>query len=379
MQVGAGNLQRGTGRADDYGMTFARDTGPRAPSPVEATPLVIRIMDRMPAWLQIGGHAAACGRMLLVFCAVVILLTMPFLGLPVRMLLMLAEVAAVLLLGAAASFLVRWRHRSLVSMVFPLLVLVSLAAMGLGTEHAAGAYVGLIPLCFVYLGLFHPGRIALGVVPVALVAYTAMVPLFDPRAWVRLVIYGLIWWGIAQVLALTTAYQRDVHSRLRRDARTDALTALGNRRDLEEQLSAVQAGDTLVVIDLDHFKTVNDTLGHSAGDAVLTGFGHLLDQHLRRRDYAARYGGEEFVLVLPRTEAVQAMNMLRALRTEWAEVSTGVTFSAGIATICPGVPPGTALAAADVALYRAKAAGRDRFRIATDHRGPNREPLDASR
>nr|WP_276582434.1 GGDEF domain-containing protein [Cellulomonas sp. RIT-PI-Y] len=204
-----------------------------------------------------------------------------------------------------------------------------------------------------------------------------MVPFFDSRAGVRLVIYGIIWWAIAQTLALTTAYQRQVQRRLRRDARTDALTALGNRRDLEEHLSSVQAGDTLVVIDLDHFKSVNDTLGHSAGDAVLTGFGHLLDQHLRRRDYAARYGGEEFVLVLPRTEAVQAMTMLRALRKEWLEAGNGVTFSAGIATICPGVPPGTALAAADVALYRAKAAGRDRFRIATDHRGPSREAADA--
>lgn len=372
-------LQLSAGRADHTDMTFARDPGPRASAPVEATPTVIRLLTAMPAWLRIGGYAAACGRVLLVFCAVVIALTMPFLGLPPHGLHVLVGVLVALVLATAASFVVRWRHRSLVSMIFPLLVLVLLAVMGLGTEHAAGAYVGLIPLCFVYLGLFHPGRIALGLVPVALVAYTAMVPLFDPRAWVRMVIYGLIWWGIAQVLALSTAYQRDVHSRLLRDARTDTLTALGNRRDLEDRLSAVQAGDTLVVIDLDHFKTVNDTLGHSAGDAVLTEFGHALDQHLRRRDYAARYGGEEFVLVLPRTEAVQAMNMLRALRTEWAEVSTGVTFSAGIATICPGVPPGTALAAADVALYRAKAAGRDRFRIATDHRGPRREPLDASR
>jgi hypothetical protein len=71
------------------------------------------------------------------------------------------------------------------------------------------------------------------------------------------------------------------------------------------------------------------------------------------------------VLILPRTEPLQAMNMLRALRTEWAEEGTGVTFSAGIALITEQTPPGSALAAADIALCRAKQAGRDRFRIAT--------------
>ncbi|GIG23765.1 GGDEF domain-containing protein [Cellulomonas denverensis] len=354
-------------------------TSLRAASSAQATPTVIRLLTHMPSWLRVGGNAAAVGRLLLVFCATVIALTMGLLGLRPAELAAIGIMIGVLMLGAAGSFLVDWQHGSRLTVLFPLLVLVALTVIGMATEHAARAYVGLIPLCFVYLGLFHPGRVAVGVVPVALAAYTVMVPVFDPRAGVRLIIYGLIWWGIAQILALTTAYQRDALNRLRRDARTDVLTALGNRRDLEEHLAGVQGGDTLVVIDLDHFKQVNDTLGHSAGDAVLTGFGHLLDQHLRRRDYAARYGGEEFVLVLPRTEAVQAMNMLRALRTEWAEVGTEVTFSAGIATVCPGVPPGTALAAADVALYRAKAAGRDRFRIATDHRGPSREPVETPR
>lgn len=98
---------------------------------------------------------------------------------------------------------------------------------------------------------------------------------------------------------------------------------------------------------------------------MLERYGLYLNQHLRRRDYAARYGGEEFVLILPRTEPVQAMNMLRALRTEWAEEGTGVTFSAGIALITEDTAPDRALAAADTALYRAKQAGRDRFRIAT--------------
>ncbi len=162
---------------------------------------------------------------------------------------------------------------------------------------------------------------------------------------VRLVIYAVTWWGTAQVIALATAYQRDVRRRLRTDARTDVLTSLANRRDLEERLTRAVPGDCVVIADLDHFKRVNDTRGHAAGDAVLERFGHALHEHLRRRDYAARYGGEEFVLILPRTEPVQALNMLRALRAEWAEEGTGVTFSAGIALLTDGAPAGSALAA----------------------------------
>lgn len=360
-------------------MTSLRDPGPRASSYPEATPTVERLLARAPGWTLTGGYPAATGRLLLTFGAAVLAASMAPLGLTSTELLTVGIVVGVLLLAAAASLVVhrlrRVRHAA--GLAYPVLLLTALTAIGLGTQNASTAYVGLIPLCFVYTGIFHRGRDAAALLPLALGTYAAMVPFFDSRAWVRLVIYGIIWWAIAQTLALTTAYQRQVQRQLRRDARTDALTALGNRRDLEEHLSSVQAGDTLVVIDLDHFKSVNDTRGHSAGDAVLTGFGHLLDQHLRRRDYAARYGGEEFVLVLPRTDAVQAMTMLRALRKEWLEAGNGVTFSAGIATICPGVPPGTALAAADVALYRAKAAGRDRFQIATDHRGPSRESAAA--
>lgn len=343
-----------------------------------AVPTVTRLLNHVPAWLRVGGYAVAGGRVLVTFCALVIVVTMSLLGLNGRELALVAACAGGLLATAAVSLLLRWSRRTPATLIFPALTLVALSVIGLGTRDAAGAYLGLIPLCFVYLGLFHPGRIALGMVPAALVAYSAMLPIFDSRAGVRLAIYGVIWWGIAQILALTAAYQREVHTRLRRDARTDALTALGNRRDLEERLAAVQPGDTVVLLDLDHFKQVNDSLGHTAGDAVLSGFGHLLDQHLRRRDYAARYGGEEFVLLLPRTDSVQAMAMLRALRTEWAEVRTDVTFSAGIATVFPDTPPGAALAAADVALYRAKAAGRDRFRVAAEHRGPQRTAADVT-
>jgi diguanylate cyclase (GGDEF)-like protein len=334
-------------------------------------------MEHIPGAFRVGGNAAAVGRLLLLFCGAVVVVGALLLGVDHHALLVLAGTSAGMLLAVGASLLVPWRRGSRSTIAFPVVVLVALYVLGVSTDGVAGSFAGLIPLCFVYSGLFHPGRVAVTLLPLALAAYVAMVTVLDSSALVRLTVYGVTWWAVAQSLALATAYQRDLARRLRSDARTDALTSLANRRDLDERLAAAQPGDCLVIADLDHFKCVNDTQGHQAGDLVLERFGHHLDEHLRRRDYAARYGGEEFVLILPRTEPVQAMNMLRALRTEWAEEGTGVTFSAGIALITEETPPGSALAAADIALYRAKQAGRDRFRIATEALGARRRPVDA--
>ena len=328
-------------------------------------PVVVRLLTHVPAPFRAGGNAAVAGRVLLLFGGAVVVLGALFLGVDQRELVVLAATSGTMLLLVLASLRVPWRRHPRATLAFPVALLAALGALGLTTSGVAGAFVGLIPLCFVYVGLFHRGRTALLLLPGAWCAYAAMVATLGGRVVVRLAVYGVTWWAIAQVLALTIAYQRDILRRLRTDARTDALTALGNRRGLDDRLAAARPGDCVVICDLDHFKDVNDTQGHAMGDHVLERFGHAIDQHLRRRDYAARYGGEEFVLVLPRTEPVQAVTMLRALRDEWAEEGTGVTFSAGIARITATTPPGSALAAADIALYRAKQAGRDRFRIAT--------------
>jgi diguanylate cyclase (GGDEF)-like protein len=361
--------------ADRQGVTPARSDSPRARDvAAREAPTIVWMLAHTPAWMRKGGYAAAGGRLLLLFTGVVVVVGAMFLHLTHAQWIALASTSAAMVVLVVLSLLVPWRHRSLATLIFPAAALAGLGVIGLTTEGLWGSYVGLIPLAFVYTGLFHRGRAAVLLLPLACVAYVAMVPVIDDRTGVRLGIYAIAWWATAQVIALTTAYQHDLNRRLRFDARTDVLTSLANRRDLEDRLASAVPGDCVVLCDLDHFKRVNDTYGHAAGDAVLERFGHAVDMHLRRRDYAARYGGEEFVLILPRTEPVQAMNMLRALRTEWAEEGTGVTFSAGIAMVTPGVPPGSALAAADVALYRAKAAGRDRFRIATEQIGARRVP-----
>ncbi|HEY0186347.1 MAG TPA: GGDEF domain-containing protein [Cellulomonas sp.] len=343
--------------ADPSGSRRLRDVEPST---------IVRLLELTPGWLRGGGYAAAGGRLLLLFTAVAVTFGALFLDLTGTQWRSVAATAAAMVLLVVLSLRVPWGPRAVGTLAFPAAVLVGLGVIGLTTEGLWGAYIGLIPLTFVYTGLFHRGRSALLLLPLACAAYLAMVPVLDNQAGVRLFIYGLAWWATAQVLALSAQYQHDINRRLRFDARTDMLTSLANRRDLEDRLADAVPGDCVVLCDLDHFKRVNDTFGHAAGDAVLERFGHTVDQHLRRRDYAARYGGEEFVLILPRTQPVQAMHMLRALRSEWAEETTGVTFSAGVAMIAAGMPPRSALAAADVALYRAKAAGRDRFWLATE-------------
>jgi diguanylate cyclase (GGDEF)-like protein len=160
-------------------------------------------------------------------------------------------------------------------------------------------------------------------------------------------------------------------------ARTDPLTGLLNRRALTElaqraMAHAVRHGSPLsvVLIDIDHFKQINDTHGHAAGDAVLVGLARLLNAHLRAGDACARLGGEEFLLLLPgtsRTQAVQVAEKLRLLMASEAE-GAGIRWSSSFG-VCSS--DGTSdfdrlLQRADEALYRAKAGGRNRVECAPE-------------
>lgn len=158
-------------------------------------------------------------------------------------------------------------------------------------------------------------------------------------------------------------------ARLENLGRTDGLTGLANRRSLFDHLEAACAAATrrseplaVVMTDLDHFKTFNDSFGHLAGDDLLRGFASNVRERLRSVDFVARYGGEEFVLVFPDTTAEGAHVVLDKLHRRLRDLPElhGVTFSGGIA-IWDGVEGIDALIGrADRAMYDAKAAGRDR-------------------
>ena len=176
---------------------------------------------------------------------------------------------------------------------------------------------------------------------------------------------------IGEVQALQAALQQQ--------ATRDALTGLFNRRYLNDTLPSLWAAAqrdgrplALAIIDLDHFKQVNDELGHDAGDRLLAGFGRLLEAGLRRSDVACRYGGEEFCVLMPGTEASAARRKLARLLERWrsealllgARGSAGTSFSAGVAdSRCASASAQVLLKAADDELLRAKREGRNRVRV----------------
>jgi diguanylate cyclase (GGDEF)-like protein len=150
-------------------------------------------------------------------------------------------------------------------------------------------------------------------------------------------------------------------------ARTDPLTGLLNREGLAREMLAVHGAFALAVIDLDHFKEVNDTHGHEIGDVVLADLAALLSRG-RTGDLIARWGGEEIVLIMPSTTVDGAVaRMQRLLEEARTFVRVGdvgpITFSAGVTANRPSEPFAETVRRADDAMYRAKRAGRARVEV----------------
>jgi diguanylate cyclase (GGDEF)-like protein len=164
---------------------------------------------------------------------------------------------------------------------------------------------------------------------------------------------------------------------IRELAQVDELTRLSNRRHIVEVLGiehgrCLRAGQPLsvVLIDLDHFKAINDHHGHAAGDAVLREFAEVLRGGLRESDFAGRWGGEEFLVVLPQVRAGVAAVLVDRLREAMAQMSFDhvlpglrISFSAGASEYGAGESTHQAIERADQAMYLAKEAGRGRTRV----------------
>lgn len=195
---------------------------------------------------------------------------------------------------------------------------------------------------------------------------------------------GFVWANAR--LAYGTAEGIRTISRLEMEAATDPLTSLFNRRSLDRRLAeeirrAESRGAQLSVllIDLDHFKSVNDQLGHQVGDMVLVKLGQLLRSCLRASDFVARYGGEEFVVVAPDTDPAQAGQLAERVRSAVANhdfdlpsaisgpALTPLTVSVGVASLGPNLRKADdILQAADRNLYQAKRLGRNRVATPDD-------------
>jgi diguanylate cyclase (GGDEF)-like protein len=157
-------------------------------------------------------------------------------------------------------------------------------------------------------------------------------------------------------------------------SRTDRLTGIANRRKLEEALQtevlrARRYGKpfSVIMVDVDHFKNVNDAYGHHTGDVVLNALAAKLALKARETDIVGRWGGEEFLIVCPETETAVGLALAERLRGEFSEGTIAeagrVTCSFGVASFHLGDDMSTLIARADSALYRAKDNGRNRVEV----------------
>ena len=197
---------------------------------------------------------------------------------------------------------------------------------------------------------------------------------------------GLVGWIIWSVSVLLDRVEREkrITSHLREDANTDALTQVGNRRAFQAALGGLlrrrrdeDAVFSLLMLDLDKFKSFNDSFGHVAGDQALRRVGQLLKAALRPGDVAARFGGEEFAVLLPGTDDERARRVAERIRRDFHAApwpDRPLTVSIGVAECQPDDEEESLVPRADRALYAAKAAGRDRVVTAADLPAPDPAP-----
>ncbi|MGH9032436.1 MAG: GGDEF domain-containing protein [Acidimicrobiia bacterium] len=305
-------------------------------------------------------RGARVGGAMYIGAALVVLLTLPLLrdGIDRGPIVVVAIVAIAFGLLIPSLPWTRWGAGHLIWL--PVLGYVILAFMGLIVPGAVAAYMSLYFLTFVYVGLVGRPGFPLLFLPLAVVSYVVGNVHNLTGTWVRVAISAPIWVLVGELLARALAYRT---SELERVADTDPLTLLENRRRYDRALATMEPGDAVVLLDLDHFKEVNDRHGHQAGDEALCRLAEAMRSVTRSIDCVARYGGEEFAMVLARAGVRGAQDVLTRLRREWRPDEIA-TFSAGIAVHRVNEEPSATLARADGALYGAKANGRDRIEIA---------------
>lgn len=261
-------------------------------------------------------------------------------------------------------------------------------------------------LMLLLIAVFFTGYIVFGLHCLGSLGIETSWPAVDINAMIGLVFaLGGLFVMIASRTALATVRDLTQLDTLRALSITDELTRLHNRRYGELRLAEEWSRSrryrhalAVIMLDIDHFKHINDSAGHEAGDRVLQAVARVLRTELRSCDVACRWGGEEFLLILPETSASQAMvaadRVRRAISAQvcWAMPAHGSTdapsapqrFTITVSLGTSG-PDGRAdshprdwLAAADAALYRAKRAGRDRAELARREDYPSEKPRDAA-
>lgn len=293
-------------------------------------------------------------------------------------------------IGSLGALALLWRARRrppLRRFDLPLLLLAQVCTLGgvLGETFLFGSQFSSMTQLWVtvFAAGFLPRRLVWAQQLLGLASVTLMVwvrtwyGLNPPHLWVVEVIVTAL---PVLLTGVAVAYFRGVAEQeawaLEQAGRTDPLTGLGNRRALFETFGARQSGAAgrtgLVMLDIDHFKDVNDRYGHAEGDRVIRVLADVMREHAVPGDLLTRHGGEEFVWVTAASGEEALLARVNALREAFAQrvEVLGVTVSAGVAvTARPLADPAALLPdllrRADAALYGAKAAGRDQARLAS--------------
>lgn len=262
--------------------------------------------------------------------------------------------------AALGSLLIGWDSG------FHYFLLMFIPALFAGMRTTRHAWYGVLGLWAFYVALDLLMRFVEPLQPISPAALL----------WVHLFNLSVVFlmFSYLSVFYVGTVTRADRH--LRRMAATDALTGLYNRRYVINLLERPQAEDAefettaLLLLDVDHFKTINDQHGHEAGDLVLQAVSRAIKACVREQDTVARWGGEEFLAVLPGSDLESARTIAERVRQAVEQAGTGLacplSVSIGISMHQAGEPLNNSIARADEALYRGKSAGRNRVELATN-------------
>nr|WP_316642416.1 GGDEF domain-containing protein [uncultured Roseateles sp.] len=326
--------------------------------------LLLANAGRLPAWASAGvGNALGAVGVALYFVAI-----RQFLGRRYATPWLLAMVVVVTAVGAVTG-----SHYAVATIfngfVYGWLQLLNGQALWQRPQAELRRVQRVVAACYVLMGLVLPLRAAGLLLAGANIDYLNM-----PLTWQEpIYIFGFLFVIVTNLGFLQLCKMR-AEAEVRQQAMTDGLTGLANRRALNDAMAHALAMAqrshqpyAVLMADVDHFKRINDQLGHRAGDEALAAFAQRLRAALRAQDLPFRYGGEEFCVLLPDTDAAGASVLAERLRVAVAQPAgdalPAISASFGATVWQPGDTADALLSRADRALYRAKELGRDRVEI----------------